>query len=260
MPHHLHLDPFAGVAGDMFIGAMIDLGVDLEAIRAPLASLPIEPAYTLTAEPTRRSTIRGVDFKVNTVEHAHSHDHNHEHGREHGHHDHVHPADILELIDQLDAPDRARQRARATVNILAEAEAAVHGVSVDQVHFHEVGAVDSIVDMLGAALALEALGVERVTCGPLPIGHGFVRCAHGQMPLPAPATAAIMQRHKIPQRGVDRACETVTPTGAAIVAAITDDFGPMPAITIAATGYGAGDRDDPDLPNLLRACLGHPTE
>lgn len=256
MPHHLHLDPFAGVAGDMFIGAMLDLGVDLEAIRQPLAKLTIEPAYELSAEPTRRSTIRGIDFKVTLLDATHSHGHEHDHGHDHGHH-HVHPANVLQLVDQLDAPDRAIHRARAIVNILAEAEASVHGVSVEQVHFHEVGAVDSIVDMLGAALALEALDIERVTCAPLPIGHGFVKCAHGTMPLPAPATAAIMQRHNIPQRGVDRDRETITPTGAAILAAIVDQFGPMPSMQVDAVGYGAGDRDDPDLPNLLRAYLGN---
>jgi len=295
---HLHLDPFAGIAGDMFIGAMIDLGVDLDAIRRPLADLPTSPPYTLSADETRRHTIRAIDFRVhlqsrphapdapgaaepaprgNTPDpalepghhegnpdaprpsHTHAHDHDHAHDHSHGQahdHRHVHPGDILALIDRLDLAPRGKERARAIVNRLAEAEAAVHGIPVEKVHFHEVGAVDSIVDMLGAAICLETLDVATVSCGPLPIGRGFVRCDHGTMPLPAPATAAVMERRGIPQFGVDRTGETVTPTGAALVAALADAFGPLPPMSVKAIGYGAGDRDDPDLPNLLRAYLG----
>jgi hypothetical protein len=158
------------------------------------------------------------------------------------------------MVDRLDTTDRGRDRARAIVMKLAEAEAHVHGKPIDAVHFHEVGAVDSIVDMLGAAVAVELLEVATFSCGSLPIGHGFVDCAHGRMPLPAPATAAILRG--MAQHGVDRAGETVTPTGAAIVAALADRFGPLPAMSVTAVGYGAGDRDDPDVPNLLRAYLG----
>jgi len=241
---HLHIDPFAGIAGDMFLGALIDLGASLEAINTALQPLGIEPGFGLTAEPTLRQGIKGTDFKVN-IAHRTSHI---------AHHDHVHPPKILAMVDQLDTTDRARRRARAIVQRLAEAEAAVHDLPVEQVHFHEVGAVDSIIDMLGCAVALDLLAIDTISCASLPIGHGFVKCAHGTMPLPAPATANLLRG--VPQHGVDRACETVTPTGAAIVVALANSFGPLPAMDVQAVGYGAGDRDDPDVPNLLRVYMG----
>ena len=265
MARHLHLDPFAGVAGDMFIGCLIDLGAPLEAIDAALAPLAIAPPVRLTAESTLRHGIRGIDFKVreeearsekrgvtgHTHEHQH-HGHGHHHAHEHG--PHVRPSDILAMVDRLNVADRAKARARAVVTRLAEAEAAVHGKPVEEIHFHEVGATDSIVDMLGSAVALELLDIATISCAALPLGHGFVDCAHGRMPLPAPATAAILTG--VPTYGVDRQGETVTPTGAALVVALTDTFGPLPAMNVEAIGYGAGDRDDPDTPNLLRAYLG----
>ncbi len=323
MARHLHIDPFAGIAGDMFLGALLDLGVPLEAMATPLQALPIGSQFKLTADETHRHTLRGIDFKVHAAAraaavnehehehehshdhqdhhhehqhahggeepahqhshstsrsyshshgHAHRHDHNHAHGdgagpaHGHGHahgdgagHDHHHhtgPREILAMIDQLDAADRAKERARRVVRVLAEAEAAVHGMSVEQVHFHEVGAVDSIVDMLAAAVALEWLDVATLSCGPLPIGQGFVRCAHGLMPLPAPATANLLRG--IAHFGVERRGETVTPTGAALIAGLVppEQVGPMPAMRVERIGYGAGDRDDPEIPNLLRVHLG----
>ena len=130
----------------------------------------------------------------------------------------------------------------------------MHGSTIDEVHFHEVGAIDSIVDLLGNVAALELLGVATLSCGPLPVGRGFVRCAHGLMPVPAPATAYLCDG--LPTVGVDREGELVTPTGAALVSTLCDRFGPPPPMTARATGYGAGDRDDPDVPNLLRVVLG----
>lgn len=300
MNRHLHLDPFAGIAGDMFLGACIDLGVALQQISEALKPIQMEYPYRLAALPAWRQSIRGIDFKVHVenggpaaashdhhsdallilpgakdpLKPAHSHDHSHDHGHDHSHdhghsHDHSHDAhgghthaqrphtgykQIMSMIDLLDSSERARQRARAIVTRLAEAEASVHGMSIDQVHFHEVGAVDSIVDMLGAAVALEILGVETLSCGPLPIGTGFIKCDHGMMPLPAPATAHLLKG--VPHYGVQRKCETVTPTGAAIVAALCLEFGPQPVMNVEAVGYGAGDRDDKDVPNLLRVFMG----
>ncbi|MBI1370924.1 MAG: DUF111 family protein [Planctomycetes bacterium] len=263
MSKHLHIDPFAGIAGDMFLGACIDLGAPLEAIDAALRPLPIELPYRITVAETHRHAIRGLDLKVHIGEGqrraAADHHHDHAHSHDHGHHHHDHAAHspytaIMKMIDQLDTAERARDRARRIVTMLGEAEAAVHGMSLDEVHFHEVGAVDSIVDMLGSAVALELLGVDTVSSAALPIGHGFVRCAHGLMPLPAPATAEILKG--VPHLGVNREGETVTPTGAAIVAALASDFGPMPPMNVRAVGYGAGDRDTPDMPNLVRLFLG----
>lgn len=163
----------------------------------------------------------------------------------------------MAMVEVLDTTDRGRARAGRVVTLLAGAEARVHGVAMESIHFHEVGAVDSIVDMLGSVVALESLGVESLSCGPLPISRGMVRCAHGLMPVPAPATAYLMEG--LPTVGVDRVGELVTPTGAALVAGLCDRFGPPPAMVLTAVGYGAGDRDDPDVPNLLRLLLGQTT-
>ena len=243
---HLHIDPFSGVAGDMMLGALLDLQVDgrpllpLQELEAGLAELGLADRFTLTAERAQRCGVGAVDLKVRTPE---------------GHH-HRHRKDLLELAEKLGLSDRGHARAVAAIDALAAAEARVHGSTIDRVHFHEVGAVDSIVDLLGNVLALELLGVETLSCGPLPVGRGFVRCAHGLMPVPAPATAYLCEG--LPTVGVDRTGELVTPTGAALVATLCGRFGPPPAMTARATGYGAGDRDDPDVPNLLRVVLGEP--
>jgi len=249
MTTHLHIDAPDGIAGDMFLGAAVDLGVPVDAIDAALRPLNIQPDWTITTERVTRHGITGINLRVPTEHHHHHDDHDHDH-----HHHHTTACDILAMIEQLDVPDRAKQRARRIVTVLGEAEAAVHETTFDKVHFHEVGAVDSIVDMLGAAVALEMLGVETISAGSLPIGHGFVDCAHGRLPLPAPATAAILQR--IAHHDVDVEGETVTPTGAALVAALADDFGDAPPLTDPRTGHGAGDREAPTSPNMLRLVIG----
>ncbi len=241
MPVHLHIDPFSGIAGDMFLGAAIDLGVDTAAIEQALAPLPVADRFSLHVERVQRHGIGAVDLKVNTRD-------------EHHHHHHTHYPDIVAMAETIDASDATRRRARRIIDLLAEAEARVHGTTIEKVYFHEVGAVDSIVDMLGAAIALQLLDVATVSCGPLPISRGFVKCEHGRMPVPAPAAAYLMEGK--PTTGVDRQGELVTPTGAAIVAALADRFGPPPPMTLDRIGYGAGDRDDPDYPNLLRLFLG----
>jgi uncharacterized protein (TIGR00299 family) protein len=256
MSKHLHIDPFSGIAGDMLIGALLDAGLKLDELQQALAGLPIKPGYTLTADHTMRCGIGGTDFKVH-VQHDHSHEHNDGHGHHHHHH-HTHRGDILKMVDLLPVSDRAKERARKVVDALAHAEAAVHRTTIDKVHFHEVGAVDSIVDMLGAAVALDILDITTVSCGPLPITRGYVKCDHGKMPVPAPATAELMRG--LPTIGIDRAGELVTPTGAALVTALADHLGSTPPMTIHHIGYGAGDRDDPEMPNLLRVFIGklHP--
>lgn len=158
------------------------------------------------------------------------------------------------MIEALDAPQRAKDRAMAVTTRLAECEARVHGTTIEAVHFHEVGAVDSIVDMLGGALAMEQLGVESVSSGPVPWPRGWVRCDHGRMPVPAPATAYLMEG--MPTVGVDETMEMVTPTGAAWLAVTVDAWGPMPAMSVKGVGYGAGDKDTPGRPNALRLVLG----
>ena len=252
---HLHIDPFSGIAGDMFLGAAIDLGAPLEGVLKALKPLSVSKPYRVTTDRVQRHGISAVDLKVHTDRDKHAGaptDHHH-----HDHPHHTHYRDLLAMIDQLDTSDRARDRARRVATELAEAEAKVHGMPIQKVHFHEVGAVDSIVDMLGSAVALELLGVDTLSCGALPISRGFVKCDHGVMPVPAPATAYLMRG--LPTVGVDRTGELVTPTGAAIVAALCDSSGPPPAMTLQGVGYGSGDREDPKVPNLLRLMLGEVT-
>jgi len=260
MAYHLHIDPFSGVAGDMFLGALVDLGVDLDAVRAALARLPVERPYRITTDRVDRHGIGAVDLKVvlEDEHHPHDHGHRHDHGDESHHHHHTGYREIMAMVEQLDTTPRGRERAGRVVTVLAEAEARVHGKTLDEIHFHEVGAVDSIVDMLGSVVALELLDIDTISCGALPMSSGFVKCDHGLMPVPAPATAYLLQ--ELPTVGVDRRGELITPTGAALVKALCDTFGPSPAMKLDSVGYGAGDRTDPDVPNLLRLFLGESTE
>ncbi|MBX2851291.1 MAG: LarC family nickel insertion protein [Phycisphaeraceae bacterium] len=278
MGNHLHIDPFSGIAGDMFLGACVDLGIDLDAIRQALAKLPVERPYEITSQRVQRHGIGAVDLKAKLLDeqpaaadvvghhkhghdhnHGHSHSHSHDHGHDHGHTHHHHTGyrEIMAMVDELDTTPRGRERAGRVVTKLAKAEARVHAKTLEDIHFHEVGAVDSIVDMLGSIVAIELLEVDSVSCGPLPISRGFVKCDHGIMPVPAPATAYLMQG--VPTVGVDRTGELVTPTGAALVAGLCDHYGPAPPMTIQEVGYGAGDRESPDVPNLLRLILGTPS-
>jgi uncharacterized protein (DUF111 family) len=289
MSRHVHVDCFAGAAGDMWLGALLDLGAELAPIESAMrAVLPAGTAMRLTAERGLRASVEGVDFRVHLSESSHDHghphgpdrkqgEHDHEHrhthrgedtpgdadphgsgpshGHEHSHdHGHTHYPQIMAMIDALDAPQRAKRRAGDVTTRLAEAEARVHGMPIERVHFHEVGAVDSIVDMLGGALAMEQLDVASVSCGPVPWPRGWVRCAHGRMPLPAPATAYLMEG--MPTVGVDETMEMVTPTGAAWLAATVTRWGPMPAMTLERVGYGLGDKDVKGRPNALRLVLG----
>ncbi len=255
MGKHLHIDPFSGIAGDMFLGAMIDLGLPLSEIEKAFKGIPTQQTYRLSAEKAMRCGISGIDFKVHEEEAKCDHDHGHDHGHgHHHHHHHVHYRDMLGIVEGLAASERAKGWARKIVNALADAEATVHGKRISDVHFHEVGGIDSMIDMLGAAVALDLLDVTSISCGPIPVTHGFVKCDHGKMPLPAPATALLL-RNK-PVIGLDKRAELVTPTGAAILAGLCESYGAMPTMTYEKVGYGAGDRDEPETPNMLRLFLG----
>ena len=253
MKTHIHIDPFSGIAGDMFLGAAIDLGAPVDGIIEALKPVGVMDQCRIETQRVQRHGIGAVDLKVQTESNGHHH-HDHDQGHHHHHHHHTHYGDIMAMIDRLDTADRAKDRARRITTVLAEAEARVHGVPIEKVHFHEVGAVDSIVDMLGSAVALELLGVDTLSCGALPISRGFVKCDHGLMPVPAPATAYLLEG--LPTVGVDRRGELITPTGAAIVKALCETHGCQPAMTLSGVGYGAGDREDPAVPNLLRLMLG----
>ncbi len=248
----LYFDAFAGVSGDMTVGALLDLGLDLEHLRAELAGLPVH-GYTLRAEPRLVHGIRAMKFDVDLA-HAHGHGSHAPAGHGQGHHAHRAWAEIRAMLEGSGLAPAVKERALAIFARLAEAEGAVHGVAAEAVTFHEVGAVDSIVDIVGTAIGLVALGVERVHVSPLPLGSGLVHAQHGVIPVPGPATAALLRGFAT--RIGDGAGELVTPTGAAIVAALADPDAPVPPLRIEAVGYGAGTRTLPDRPNLLRLLLG----
>jgi len=235
----LYLDCYAGISGDMTVAALLDLGVPLEHLRAELAKLPLPPdSYTLSIHRTERRQMPALKFDVAV----------------HDNHTHRHYADIDAMISESALSASVKESACRIFRRLAEAEAKVHGVVVEEVHFHEVGAVDSIVDIVGTAICLEYLGVDRIHVSALPLGSGFVETAHGRLPVPAPATAELIKG--LPLHGECGPGERVTPTGAAIVAAVAAGFVTQPAMLLEKTGCGAGEKDFRDCPNILRAFLG----
>lgn len=234
-----YFDCFSGAGGDMIVGALVDAGADAEALKASLAALGELP-FAVDFQTVNRGGMAGTKFNV-TV-----HPQQHEHRR---------LGDILELITKAHLPRRAGDRASEIFTRLARAEAKVHGVDPEQVHFHEVGAVDGIVDIVGATLAMEQLDIDRVLCSPIPVGSGTVTCQHGKLPLPAPATAHLLVGAPTYQTEFDG--EMTTPTAAAVLTTLSDQFGPIPQMEVTSVGYGAGSREDTPLPNLLRVILGH---
>lgn len=243
----LYFDCFAGVSGDMIIGALIDLGVDLSELKHALSGLRLD-GYTITATPARRCQIQAIKFDVHLSHHADSHEHHHEH-----HHEHRGLREIRALIEGSSLSRRVKEQSLAIFQRLAEAEGRVHGIAPDEVHFHEVGAVDAIVDIVGACVGFEMLGIERFICSPLRVGYGQVRCAHGLYPIPAPGTCELLKG--LPVYAGDLEGEFVTPTGAAIISALCSKYGRMEGLQPTATGYGAGGRAYPDFPNVLRLIL-----
>jgi pyridinium-3,5-bisthiocarboxylic acid mononucleotide nickel chelatase len=234
----LYIDPFSGISGDMTVGALVDLGAPEAELTAGLESL--NTGATFRFEKTVRRGIRATKFHV---------DINPEHHKPHRHLPH-----ILRIIEAGALADAAKQNAGKVFQKLGAAEAAVHGVPIEKVHFHEVGAVDSICDIVGACVGLGLLGVDRIVCAPVNVGGGTVKTEHGVLPVPAPATAALLEGHPVYSRGPQM--ELTTPTGAALATTLAESFGPMPAMTIRATGYGAGDRDFTEHANVLRLISG----
>jgi hypothetical protein len=233
-----YLDCVSGISGDMTLGALVDCGVELAAIQASIDSLGF-PNIKLAAEEVKRRGFRACKVKVlHEPEHAHRHLH--------------HITEKIDASTQLTPPQK--DLARRIFTCIGEAEAKVHGTTIRKVHFHEVGAVDSIADIVGSAVGLTLLGVDRIVCSPVPTGTGHIEIEHGRVSVPAPATAEIL-------RGVPLAASAVpfeltTPTGAAIVKTVADEFGPLPAMTIQSIGLGAGDRDLAEQPNILRLIVG----
>jgi len=234
-----YFDCFSGASGDMILGACLDAGLDLDVLRQELAGLGVE-GYTVHAESIRKQGFAAVQFEVRIDPAADR--------------PHRHLKDIHEILVASRLPEPIRERALAVFTRLAEAEAAAHGTAVEKVHFHEVGAIDAIADITGACIALDQLGVERVYCSPIPPGSGSVRCEHGVIPVPAPATAALLEG--VPLAACDESGELTTPTGAAILTTLAQGFGPLPAMVIDRIGVGAGRRDGTHRPNILRLLIG----
>ncbi len=226
----------------MILGALVDAGVSLDGLRTELSKLAL-PGWEITAREVRRGAFRAtkVDVEVDTG----------------AHHGHRHLADIVRILRGSTLAEPVKEQAQRIFTRLADAEARVHGSSREEVHFHEVGAVDAIIDITGAAVALSLLGADSVSASALPIGSGFVQSAHGRIPIPAPGTVELLRGFPVVDTGV--AGELVTPTGAAIITTLAQALGRMPAMTVSAVGYGAGTRDLPDTANVLRCFVGERT-
>lgn len=279
----LYLDTFSGISGDMFIGALLDLGVDAHKLAHQLEKLKLDGFHLHVAE-AEKSGIAGIKFDVHLEDDHHHHDHehgegcDHEHGDHDHHHDHAHghgghhhhdnePHEhshddsrnftaIKKLITKSKLSPWVKKKSIAVFQRIADAEGKIHGKPASEVHFHEVGAVDSIVDIVGACIGLEMLGKPRVLAAPPVEGTGWIRCAHGRFPIPAPATLAILGARGASITQCEEPSELITPTGAALLAEFVERFEPMTGIVAEKIGFGLGTRDNKTRPNVLRAVLG----
>lgn len=234
-----YVNCFAGVAGDMALGALLDAGADLGEVRAMLKGLGV-PGWSLEAERVSRRGIAATRAVVGVEDDAVSRTH----------------AVIEDLVGSSPLPERVKDRALEVFRTLAEAEGAVHGTPPEDVHFHEVGGHDAIVDIVGTCAALETLGVEEVRAAPIPVGRGFIRCRHGLIPNPGPAVVELLARARAPVEGRDIDAEMATPTGTALLVTLAAEFGPMPSMTVTGNGFGAGTKVFGDFPNVTQVVLG----
>jgi uncharacterized protein (TIGR00299 family) protein len=231
-----YFDCFSGVSGDMILGALVDAGLEVSELEAELSQLPVR-GFRLQAEKTTRCGIRGTKLSVITEEHRTER----------------HLPDINEIIDRSALSDDIKDSSRKIFAELAGVEAAIHQKSVDEVHFHEISGLDSIVDVVGSLLGLRKLGLGAVYASRIHVGTGFVECRHGTLPVPAPATLELLKGVPVYSKGIES--ELATPTGVAILKCVAKGFGPMPEMTVDRIGYGAGSREL-EIPNLLRICIG----
>ena len=232
-----YFDCFSGISGDMTVGALLGLGVPMEWLQEQLLGLPLD-GFSLSAKSVSFHGIQARHFKVSVQEdpiHRHYHD-------------------IISMIETCPLSSRVRETSLSIFDLVAQAESKIHGVEKASIHFHEVGAIDSIVDIVGTALCLEYLGIDTIISSKIPLGKGFVTCQHGNLPIPAPATMEILK--DVPVYGSGISEEMVTPTGAAIIKALAKDFVDIPPMTIEKIAYGAGSRNLPERPNLLRVMTG----
>jgi uncharacterized protein (TIGR00299 family) protein len=274
-----YLDCFSGMSGDMFLGALVDAGVSPRLLEETVAALNIEARLEISRVTRSGISAAKVDVYAHgekevpreeyVAQHAHHHEHEHEHGHSHDHH-HEHAGhshgdahtgehsrglkEIRTIIGKASIAESAKQTALAIFEALGRAEAKIHNVDIEKIHFHEVGAVDAMVDIVCAAVGAEALGVDEIICSPLNVGGGTVKCAHGTLPIPVPATVELLKGAPVYSSGIQ--AELVTPTGAAIVKVLAGRYGSFPEMKIAKSGYGAGGRDLPGHPNVVRLTVG----
>ncbi len=250
-----YFDCFSGISGDMTLGALVDAGVPPEIVTDGLATLKLDAEFSLHFEKATKHGITGTRaiVEVHPAHHSHADSHHsHDHGHAHGPSRHL--SDIFKLLDDSDLDAEVRDTAKRVFDRLAEAEAKVHNTTKTKVHLHEVSGIDSIVDIVGSVIGLAHLDVGAVYASPLSLGRGFVRCAHGLMPVPVPGTMELLKGVPIHQTDIPK--ELVTPTGAALITTLSEEFGVMPQMRLDRVGYGAGTRDLEQRPNLLRLCLG----
>ncbi|PRA91448.1 hypothetical protein CQ056_09385 [Peribacillus simplex] len=276
----LYFDCFSGISGDMVIGALIDAGADPVQMEEELKKLNIDEEYNLSWGKVVKNGITSTKFHViltskseqtpehshsHAQEHSHGHSHSHEHEHSHGHeHNHSHVPhshhssrtykQIVEAINEANFNESVANMSLAIFKKIGEAEGHIHGLPLDKVHFHEVGAVDSIIDIIGAAILIDQLGIESVQSSAIPTGSGHVHIDHGIYPVPAPATLEILKG--VPIASNDIRSELATPTGAAIAAVLAETFGSLPAMTVESIGYGAGTKTFENHPNVLRVIIG----
>jgi uncharacterized protein (DUF111 family) len=285
----LYFDCFSGVSGDMVIGALIDAGADPIKLVEELKKLNIEDEYELTWKKVIKNGITSTKFDVVLVNHedghVHTHDHNHDHGHTHSHdhdhnhghthshdhdhdhghthsHDHSHHhhhdhrsyKDIVRLIEEANFSQQVKDTSLKIFKKIGEAEGHIHGVPLENVHFHEVGAVDSIIDIIGAAILIHQLEISGIKSSPIPVGTGKIRIDHGIYPVPAPATLEILKG--IPIEHSEVRFELTTPTGAAIIAVLAEEFCSIPSMKVSSIGYGAGTKTFKDRPNVVRVIIG----
>jgi uncharacterized protein (TIGR00299 family) protein len=266
----LYIDCFSGVSGDMTVGALIDLGADTNVLKKELAKLDLNDEFELEWKTVVKKGISAVKFDVNLTnetaggyedqhgEHRkhggdhHDHDYNHEHV--HDDHHHRRYMEIVKLIEKAGFNDNVTNMSLRIFEIIGKAEAKIHNIPLDTVHFHEVGAVDSIIDIVGTAILIDNLKVDRIVSAPVPVGGGSIHIEHGIYPVPAPATLDILKGVPLQQSTIKG--ELTTPTGAGIISALANEFGAIPSMKVDAIGYGAGTKDFQNHPNVLRIILG----
>jgi pyridinium-3,5-bisthiocarboxylic acid mononucleotide nickel chelatase len=235
-----YIDCFSGISGDMFLGALIDSGLPFEELKRVLRTLPIDH-YSLEAKKELRNSLSGTRFMVHQGHDGHSHSHR---GLK----------EIREIVEGGSLSNAVKARSLRIFESIALEEGKIHGCSPDEIHFHEIGAIDSIIDIVGAVFGVEYLGIDVMASSRVPMGSGFIKSAHGRIPLPAPATVALLKGVPVYDSGLE--CELVTPTGAALIKEFSGSFGAMPPMTIECVGYGVGTRELEDRPNLIRIITG----